>query len=98
MSEPEAVPGGEERSALLVLRVWVDEGGLRARITEVLALDGPEQQVAGQTTVDGICDLVLRWLQRFVADPVRPSGSSLSSLPADLSPNGGPGEEWAPSR
>jgi hypothetical protein len=83
--------GASEDTALLILRVWRDDGGLRARMTEVLALNGPEQQVSVTTTVEATCARVHRWLARFLAgtqtpvpwDGVRPPPAVPEGSPTD---------------
>jgi hypothetical protein len=82
----------DDGSALLIIRVWTEGGELRARVTEVTALDRPEQHLAVETTVEATCARVLRWMTRFVAGTRTPrSVDGLSSL-GSLGPLGPDGE------
>jgi hypothetical protein len=49
----------------LIIRAWVkDEGGLRARLTEVDATDKPDRSVAVADNVESVIDATRAWLAR----------------------------------
>lgn len=53
--------------AVLVLAAWVDEGGLRVRVTGSDDLDGPSRAIGVAADVDGACDVVRAWLEGVAA-------------------------------
>jgi hypothetical protein len=75
---------GDDGSALLIIRVWAEGGELRARVTEVSALDRPEQHLAVETTVEGTCARVSRWMTRFVASTRIPRSAADVEPPRPL--------------
>jgi hypothetical protein len=58
---------GQERTGVLLLRVWADEAdrGLRARITQVLDITTAEERVVIAGSVDEIERAVREWLTEF---------------------------------
>ncbi|GAA4746452.1 hypothetical protein GCM10023199_27060 [Actinomycetospora chibensis] len=58
-----AVPPG----AVLMVRVWFDEGDLRVRLTATDDLEGPAHTLGVAGDVDGACDLVRTWLTAVAA-------------------------------
>jgi hypothetical protein len=57
-----------ERTAILVVRVWLEQDDpvrLRARLTQAAGLDEPAT-VAVAADVRGVCDAVEAWLRRFL--------------------------------
>lgn len=60
--------GAEERTGVLVLRVWVEPDTpqlLRARLTQVSDLQRGERTVATAIGTPAICEAVERWLYEF---------------------------------
>ena len=56
---PAAQVGPSQAGAVLVLRVWAEENGLRARL---LTSSGVRETVVVAHGTDAICDAVRRWL------------------------------------
>ncbi|HEV3464040.1 MAG TPA: hypothetical protein VG846_08660 [Actinomycetota bacterium] len=60
---------GSERTAILVVRVWLEQDDpvrLRARLTQAADLEEPAT-VAVAADVRGVCDAVEAWLRQFLA-------------------------------
>jgi len=51
---------------VLVLRAWLEEGGLRARITSTLDLEHEDERVEVAATSDDVLASVARWLEALV--------------------------------
>jgi len=79
----------DEDTALLVLRIWVEGGSLRARVTEVMPLIGSEPQVTFETSVDAACARVRNWMARFLAGRSTASPTEAIRV-APWYPEGGP--------
>jgi hypothetical protein len=68
----------DDRSAALLIRVWVEEGtgGFRSRVSSIDtsgAEDTGEITVAVASSTDGVLDAVRRWLEDFTrraSDPI----------------------------
>jgi hypothetical protein len=56
-----------DRSGVLVLRVWTADGSsLSARLTHTLDIAAGQEETTVEGTVDGVCEAVRRWLEKFV--------------------------------
>jgi hypothetical protein len=62
-------PPAPERTALLIVRAWIEigDGGLRARITRVLDLAAPDEVVATVAGAEEVLGVVRSWLDDFAA-------------------------------
>jgi len=59
----------DERTGLILVRAWIegdDRSTFRVRITERIDVTGAEQTVSAAATVEETCDVVRRWLERFL--------------------------------
>jgi hypothetical protein len=57
----------QERSEVLVLRVWVEAGSaLRVRITRITPYGSAEPSTSATATVDGACAVVRNWLEEVL--------------------------------
>ena len=56
-----------ERTGVLVIRVWVEDGqpGLRARIIGRLDTLSDHESVTASAGVDSVCAVVRHWLEAF---------------------------------
>jgi hypothetical protein len=73
-------PLTDDRSAALLVRVWLEDGGdtFRARVT-AMGLDGSDDRtVALASSPDDVTDAVNEWLRKFV-----PPSSSASTRSPD---------------
>jgi hypothetical protein len=63
------VGSSQERTGVLVIRVWVegDEERFRARITQSLDVTAAEQVVSSAASVEDISAAVRAWLDAFIA-------------------------------
>jgi hypothetical protein len=59
------------RSGLYLMRVWIEDGSVRARITETLDLTGREQTTLAVAGNDEIEARLHSWLQAFTAPVTR---------------------------
>lgn len=60
---------GTERSAVLILRVLLNEqpaGGLHARLTRSLDISTRDHDIQTAASVDEICEGVRSWLEAFI--------------------------------
>jgi hypothetical protein len=55
-----------ERTAVLVIRAWLEEGKLRARITRRLDISSPTTVESAATSEDEILGVVRAWLLEFI--------------------------------
>jgi hypothetical protein len=56
-----------ERWSTLIIRVWLTEGAhLRARLTELDDIEGPERAVAVAGDADDVLDATRAWLTRVL--------------------------------
>jgi hypothetical protein len=53
--------------AVVVLTTWIDDGGLRVRMTAADDLAGPSRPVGVAADVDAACDMVRTWLEGVAA-------------------------------
>jgi hypothetical protein len=56
----------QERTAVLVIRAWVEGNELRARITHTLDIGSAKTATAGVTSTDEVVRVVEQWLRSFV--------------------------------
>jgi hypothetical protein len=60
----------EERTAVLIVRAWVEPGGrgseLRARITQFLDISSGEHTVGTVASMEEVCAAVQSWLECFL--------------------------------
>ena len=58
-----------DRTGLMIVRLWLEGSageGLRARITQTLDSNGPEQAMATAATPEDIYTVVRTWVEAFV--------------------------------
>jgi hypothetical protein len=56
-----------KRTGVLVVRVWIEDGSLRARLTGAPDLASEEQSSTAAGSVDEIVETVRRWVEVFAA-------------------------------
>ena len=61
-------PDATARAGILVIRAWVEGGGLRARITQSRDLRGAEQLLSTTSAVDDVLNTVRKWLEVLLDD------------------------------
>lgn len=59
----------------MIVRLWMESDGLRARVTRTLDAEENEHSVAVGGSADDICDIVRKWVEGFIytetdADPL----------------------------
>jgi hypothetical protein len=59
--------GSTEPTGVLVIRVWLEQRGLRARISSSLDIERGEEVVTVVGSIEEIQATVTEWLRRFAA-------------------------------
>jgi hypothetical protein len=62
-----AMEAPPERTGVMIIRVWREISGLRARVTHTLDVEGGEESVNVVGSADEIQAVVTEWLRRFAA-------------------------------
>jgi hypothetical protein len=62
------VVAGQERTAVLVVRAWIEEGQLRARITYTRDIGSTNMVETAAAAPEEVVQAVESWLRSFVAD------------------------------
>jgi hypothetical protein len=63
--DDDAVPsGGPEKTAVMIIRVWREQGSLRATVATHDVISETDTQPEYFTSDEGVLDSVRRWLER----------------------------------
>jgi len=65
-------PRETDPGRVLIIRVWFEPGsradGFRARVISTMHIESHQEEVAIETSADGVLDAVRRWLTRVLAE------------------------------
>lgn len=58
---------GNERAGVLIVRAWIEDSSLRARITAITDVTKTSSESSrAAASVDQVCDMVRSWLEELI--------------------------------